>query len=182
MTRGLFGPGTIILGGVAVVMIGLIAVGFILPTEWAASAEARIEVGPEVLLEYVDSPEGWRAWTAWPDSGLVRSGPERGAGARIAWSDRELGSGSFTIAEIADGPTVRYAVEVEGAANTVLTTTGTISFDADGDATRVRWSESGDLGRNPLMGYWALAMERAQSTEMTKSLTRLAAVVDSLSR
>ena len=182
MTRGLFGPGTIILGGVAVVMIVLLVLGFVLPTEWSASAEARIEVGPDVLLEYVDSPEGWRRWTAWPDSGLVRSGPDRGRGARIAWSDRELGSGSFTIAEVGNGPRVEYAVEVEGAANTVLTTTGTISFESDAGATRVRWTESGDLGRNPLMGYWAMAMERAQSTEMTKSLDRLAAVVDSVSR
>jgi hypothetical protein len=38
----------------------------------------------------------------------------------------------------------------------------------------VRWREEGDLGRNPLMGYWALSMDGAQSDELQKSLDRLA--------
>jgi hypothetical protein len=68
---------------------------------------------------------------------------------------------------------VRYAVEVEGAGNSVLVTSGSITFEPSGDGTRVRWSEAGDLGGNPLMGYWALAMGRLQGTEMGKGLDRL---------
>lgn len=177
--RGLFGPGTIILGGVAVLLIGFLAVGVFLPKEWEASAEATIAAAPAELIPLVDSPEAWRRWTAWPDSGLTRSGPDRGPGASISWSDRELGSGSFTIHEV-DPAGVDYAVEVEGAGNSVLTTNGEITFTTQPGGTFVRWSESGDLGPNPLMGYWAIAMKRAQSTEMSKGLVRLAAVADSI--
>ena len=95
--RGLFGPGTYLLGGLAVLMVVLLVVGYLLPTDWVAEAEARIEATPEEIVPFLDSPDGWRRWTIWPDSGLVRTGPDRGAGASIAWSDRELGSGSFTI-------------------------------------------------------------------------------------
>ena len=38
---------------------------------------------------------------------------------------------------------------------------------------RVTWHEEGNLGRNPLMGYWAFFMDRAQATELEKGLVRL---------
>ena len=45
----------------------------------------------------------------------------------------------------------------------------------EGAVTRIRWTERGTLGDNPLMGWWALSMERAQSQELGKSLERLEA-------
>lgn len=178
MTRSLFGPGTVVLGGGAVLLIIILLIGFALPTEWAVSADLRIEASAEELMPYLDSPEGWSAWTAWPDSGLTRSGPERGPGASISWSDRELGAGSFTIREVS-ARSVRYAVLVDGAANTLMTTTGAIELEPLGSSTIVHWSETGDLGRNPLMGFWALTMERAQTRELQKSLGQLAEAVSS---
>lgn len=173
----MFGPGTYVLGGGAILLFTFLIVGFILPSEWVAEAEARVDASPAEAFTFLDSPEGWRQWTTWPDSGLDRSGPERGAGARIAWSDRELGSGSFTIAETRGEEFVRYAVEVAGAGNSVLRTDGTVELTPDGDGVRVRWRETGDLGSNPLMGYWALSMERMQSEEMAKGLDRLGALL-----
>ena len=178
MTRSLFGPGTIVLGGGAVFLVIVLLIGFVLPTEWSASTSLRIEASAEELMPYLDSPEGWSTWTAWPDSGLTRSGPERGPGASISWEDRELGAGSFTIDEVS-ADAVRYAVVVDGAANTLMTTNGAIDLEALGSATIVHWSESGDLGRNPLMGFWALTMERAQARVLQKSLGQLAEAVSS---
>jgi len=175
MIRGLFGPGTIVLGGGAVLMIAFLAVGFFLPGTWSATAETTIDAGPEVLLGYLDSPEGWRKWTPWPDS-ITRSGPERGPGARIAWESREFGSGSFQIEESTLAG-VAYSVDVAGAGENPMRTHGTVTLTPENGRTRVVWDESGDLGRNPLMGYWALSMDRAQSTELGKSLDRLAEVV-----
>jgi carbon monoxide dehydrogenase subunit G len=175
MIRGLFGPGTIVLGGVAVLMITFLAIGFFLPGTWSATAETTITATPESLLEYLDSPEGWRTWTPWPDS-ITRTGPERGAGAIIAWESREFGTGSFQIQQAASTG-VTYAVSVVGAGETPMRTLGTVTLTPTNGGTRVSWKESGDLGRNPLMGYWAMSMERAQSTELGKSLDRLAEVV-----
>jgi hypothetical protein len=177
VTRGLFGPGTIVLGGGAVLLVVLLAIGFFLPTEWEASAELQIEAAPADLMTFLDSPEGWRVWTEWPDSGLTRTGPDRGTGARIGWNDRELGSGSFTIGQIVDGSSVQYEVSVDGAANTVLSTYGLITMLPAAGGTLVRWAEEGDLGSNPLMGYWARSMAKAQSVEMTKGLDRLSQAV-----
>ena len=174
MIRGTFGPGTIVLGGGAVLLVGFLAVGFFLSGEWEAGAEAVVEARAEELLPLLDSPEGWRVWTTWPDSGLTRSGPERGAGASIAWNDPELGSGTFTVDEVREGRSVAYSVEVAGAAGASMRTNGRIELEPTPGGTRVVWREQGDLGSNPLMGYWARSMRRVQSTEMAKGLDRLA--------
>ena len=58
-----------------------------------------------------------------------------------------------------------------------MTTSGIITLQAIGSATIASWREEGDLGRNPLMGYWALSMESAQSAEMAKNLETLGRLV-----
>ncbi len=173
MIRGTFGPGTIILGGGALALLGMLVLGFFLPSTWAAGVELHLDATQTELMPLIDSPEGWRAWTAWPDSGLTRSGPEHGAEARIRWADPELGSGAFTIEEAVSGTHVSYSVEVEGAGNSVMRTSGRIMLTEKEGGTLVRWEEEGDLGGNPLMGYWAFFMERVQTAEMSKGLDRL---------
>jgi carbon monoxide dehydrogenase subunit G len=176
MTRGLFGPGPIVLGGGAVLLLTFLGIGFLLPGGWSASAERTIPAEAEAVLALIDAPEGWLAWTPWPDS-TTRSGPERGAGAQISWDNRELGAGRFRI-EDADSRGVRYSVSVAGEGGSGMDTRGSLTLEPVAGGTRVRWIEEGDLGNNPLMGYWALAMDRAQSAELGKSLDRLAEVVD----
>ncbi len=170
MRGGMFGPGTLVLGGGAILMGAFLAVGFLLPGRWSADAATTLAADPVDVLRYLDSPEGWRAWTPWPDS-VTRSGPERGPGAGFVWSSRELGSGAFRIDDV-DDTAVRYSVDVAGAGGSTLRTRGTVTLTPGPGGTSVRWHEEGDLGRNPLMGYWALFMERAQSTERQKSLER----------
>lgn len=173
MSTSPFSIGTRILGGGAVLLTTFLLIGFLLPGTWESEASQVIPSSPEAVLSFLDSPEGWQEWTPWPENGVERSGPERGAGARLAWDDPELGTGSFTLG--ATRPErVEYSVDVgEGA----MRATGVVTLTVEGDAVHVVWHEAGDLGRNPLMGYWALSMGRAQSEELSKGLERLAALV-----
>lgn len=186
MIRGVFGPGTLVLGGGSVLLAGFLAVGFFLPGTWEATAESTIGLPAHTLRLYLDSPDGWQQWTPWPDSLAAGLGPSRGPGATMTWSDPELGSGSFRIVDVDSGAaqpsphTIAYAVEVEGVGGGVLRTRGTLTLVEVGDSTRVVWHEEGDLGNNPLMGYWALSMGGAQSAEMQKSLDRLAEVASEI--
>lgn len=169
-----FSVGVVVLGGGALLLSALLVVGFLLPADWQAQASALVPAPADEVFAFLDSPEGWQAWTPWPDSGVVREGPSRGAGASLRWDDPELGSGSFRIEEATPSERVVYTVEVSGGA---MRTRGSLALAPEEGGVRVRWHEEGDLGRNPLMGFWALFMERAQSTELEKGLERLSAVV-----
>ena len=58
-----------------------------------------------------------------------------------------------------------------------MLSTGAVRLSPTPQGVRVDWHEEGDLGRNPLMGYWALSMGRAQSEELAKGLERLDSLV-----
>ncbi|MEJ2204242.1 MAG: SRPBCC family protein [Gemmatimonadota bacterium] len=165
-----FSIGTRILGGGAAVLLLFLAVGFLLPGTWSAERSAVMSVPPSAIFPLLDSPEGWRRWTPWPDSGLVAAGPARGPGSRMEWSSRDLGDGFFEIVDIRDDVSVTYHVEVQGGA---MRTEGRIDLEEVPEGTRVTWLEEGDFGPNPLMGYWARFMDGAQEAEMEKGLVRL---------
>ena len=174
MSHSPFSFGTKILAGAASVLLLLLLLGYLLPAEWEAEATAYMPASPAAVFRFLDSPEGWRAWTPWPESGVERSGPPRGEGAGLSWDDAELGSGSFTLSLVTEAERVEYSVEVGGGA---MRATGVVILSAEDGGVRVTWREAGDLGRNPLMGYWALSMDRAQSDELAKGLERLATLV-----
>jgi uncharacterized protein YndB with AHSA1/START domain len=167
--------GVKVLGGGAALLFLFLAVGFFLPGTWAAQRTVRLDAPPEAVFPLVDAPDAWRRWTAWPDSGLSARGPERGVGASLVWNDPDLGNGSFEIVEVEPLRTVRYRVSVQDGS---MRTDGTFLLEPDAGGTLVTWREEGDFGRNPLMGYWARLMARAQGRELVKALARL----DSLAR
>lgn len=171
MMRPPIGLGPLILGAGALVLGLFLGVGFLLPGTWSVERTATLDAPPETVFPLLDSPQAWRGWTAWPDSGLVAEGPERGVGSRLSWKDRDMGDGSFEIVEVEPLRTVRYRVLVQGGS---MRTDGTVLLEPAGTGTLVTWREEGDFGRNPLMGYWARFMTRAQGREFEKSLERLA--------
>jgi len=162
-----------VLGTGAALLSLFLLIGLLLPGDWEATATHTIAAPAEDVMPFLDSPEGWRQWTPWPEEGVDRSGPSRGPGARLSWNDPELGSGSFTIVS-AEPERVEYAVEVDEG---TMVSNGVIALTPANGGVRVDWHEQGDLGRNPLMGYWALSMGRAQSEELTKGLERLDSLV-----
>lgn len=173
MSRGPFSFGTVILGGGAALLALFLLVGWLLPQNWEAEASAHIAAPPAAVYALLDSPEGWRRWTPWPESGVERTGPTRGPGATLSWDDPELGTGSFEIVGATEPARVDYAVRVDDGA---MRTDGTLNLTAEADGVRVDWREQGDLGWNPMMGYWALSLSRAQSEELAKGLERLRAL------
>lgn len=170
-------PGSLgarVLGTGAGLLLLFLLVGFLLSGRWEADRTLLIDAAPERIFAFLESPRGWRAWTPWPDSGLVTSGPPTGQGARMSWNDPNLGDGVFEIVEAQAPHLVRYRVSVQ---HNTMRTEGSVRLDPVDGGTRVSWVERGDFGNNPLMGYWALAMPRAQGRELEKSLNRLAEIV-----
>lgn len=167
--------GARILGAGALLLVAFLVVGWILPGTWSARAATEIDASSQMVLGRVDGASGWRSWTTWPDSGTVEEGPEHGAGSSLSWDDPEVGSGVFQIRSVIGDTVVLYRVRVHDGA---MTTEGAITLRRIDGATRVEWREEGDFGANPLMGYWARFMRKAQSREMEKSLRLLKQLVE----
>lgn len=170
MRTGPFSFGTIILGGGALLLFLALGVGFLLPGTWSARSERLVHAPPEAVYPFLDAPSGWRRWTPWPESGLEETGPPRGAGARMSWNDLDVGNGTFEVIDAVEPTRVDYRVTVQDSS---LVTVGVLELAADPEGTRVTWREEGDFGWNPLMGYWALFMERVQSQAMERNLVEL---------
>lgn len=172
--RSPLGPGITILGSLAIIMILFLLIGLLLPGTWRAEASARIPASPEEIFLYLDSPAEWNQWTTLPATGVRIVGTPSGEGSGFIWDDPELGSGAFTIIEAREPELIRYQVRMQ---NGAMQIDGALQLSPEKGGARILWTESGNLGANPLMGYWALSMNRMQTAELEKSLDRLLGIV-----
>jgi hypothetical protein len=180
------------MGIIAVLSLGVLGVGFLLPSTWEAQAEIVIEAPIDSIHPRVTAATAWLDWTPGPDSGVERFGPTRGAGSGYRWDDPGYGKGEFMLTEVslvpspeAPGTTgvstdaaranVRYEVEVEGGS---IRIEGFMTLAPEPDGTRVLWREAGDFGRNPLLGYLSGRMEELQGEQLARSLKALKVLVE----
>lgn len=171
-----------VFGAIAALLILFLLVGVILPGNWSAEESVVIEAAPSEVFPWVSSVSRWETWTnPWPEG--ESTGPDEGEGATRTWSDPAFGDGSFTIVRSEPPRIVEYEVRVEGVLNwggrltlePVEAGESAAANDAmpDETSTRLTWSESGDFGRNPLMGYMARRMSDSQGQELARGLEKL---------
>lgn len=160
---------------IAIVLVILVGIGIALPGEWSVERQIDVAAPASEVFGYLDSPEGWTRWVEWPDSGSVRSGPARGPGASLAWNDPLYGSGEFRIEGAEANRRVEYTVDVEEGA---IVIDGAISLTESSGVTRLAWTESGDFGWNPILGYTALSMDRVQGAQMDSTLAVLKRLIE----
>lgn len=158
----------------ALLLLAFVGVGFLLSGEWQATRSTVVNASPAEVFDQLDSVEGWSRWSPMPFVGGEVSGPQRGAGARLAWDDPQWGQGVWTLTEAEAPSRIGYRVEVEEGA---MLTLGRLELAPVEGGTRVEWTEQGDFGWNPLLAFMALGMDRMQGEEMEKSLAELARVV-----
>ena len=56
MNQSPFSMGTIVLGGGALLLMGFLFVGFLLPGTWEATRSRHIDSAPESVFPHLDSP------------------------------------------------------------------------------------------------------------------------------
>jgi hypothetical protein len=169
-----------IFGGIALVLLLFLAVGLFLPGRWSVEESLVIEAGADEIFPWLDTVSLWEEWTPWPEESGEADGPASGVGAARTWDDPVFGAGSFTIVESRPPRRIAYTVLVEGGAMQVdgEFTLAPSAAEHERPGTLVTWSESGDFGWNPLLGYVALTMSRSQGEELRRGLDRLARAVE----
>lgn len=160
----------IVIGSASLLLIGFLVVGFLLPGTWEVTREARFSAAADEVWPNLVDLKLWEDWTSVGQVEATLSSPSSGVGATRAWESEEWGSGRVEITAAEPPRTVRYDVAVQEGE---IQTSGLIELTTDASGTHMKWTETGDFGWNPLLGWMALGMDRMQGQEMEKSLTRL---------
>ncbi|MDE2773699.1 MAG: SRPBCC family protein [Gemmatimonadota bacterium] len=160
-----------VLAAAAAMLGAALVTGLLLPGTWRAERSTLVEASPAAVFVWLEDPRRWDRWAPLGDVATTFSGPERGVGATRSWDHTEMGDGTFTLTAVVPGREVRYRVSVQEGS---LVTEGALTLESEGNGTRVTWSERGDFGLNPLMGFMARGMDRLQGAQMEGALARLA--------
>jgi uncharacterized protein YndB with AHSA1/START domain len=156
-------------------LAALLIAGWLLPGSWQVHAERVIRAPSDTIFALLGTPRRWDEWTPWPEIPFTYEGPESGAGARRRWDAPDVGAGSFTITDAEPPTLLRYRVDLAGED---FPTVGSFRLEETAEGTRVTWSEEGDFGDNPVLGWAALAMRRRHGRELEARLEALAAAAE----
>ncbi len=157
-------------GVLAALMVFFVLAGILLPGRFEVRRTAEIAAPPELVFPLLNDLSAWDRWTPWGEIDSRLEGPATGMGARRVWDDPQMGEGSLTIVASSPPASLRYLVEVEGGA---IRFEGNFEVAPTAGGSRVTWTETADLGWNPLLGWTAGNMEESQGEQLEKSLERL---------
>ncbi len=132
---------------VVVLLAGVFLVGAFLRSEWKVERSIVIDVPPERVHAFVDDLENWPRFI--PDEAgttYTYGATRRGAGAQATWSSR---GATHVLSIRSSDPQVGLHFSMEQP-QTSETSTGELAWKAQGAGTRVTWSETGDVGWNPI--------------------------------
>jgi hypothetical protein len=166
------------LGKALAIVLGLfLALGLLLPRAWRVERDLVIAAPPDRIAPLVLSLRRWQSWSPWTtasDPQAVHSyqGPESGVGAQWSWKGPRVGQGRRTItASAATAVTLEEALESDRP-NAIAEFT----FTPEGQGTRVRWREEGEL---PLLGgYFRPRLETSMGGHFEQGLARLKALAE----
>jgi uncharacterized protein YndB with AHSA1/START domain len=168
--------GAKIFGTLAIALIFFLLLGIFLPGTWEADADGWVDASPARVFPFLAQPDLWVEWNSVPEAGLKFFGPAEGAGAGLEWDDPQYGKGRFEVLRSAPEERIEYEVLIEGGSLAIL---GSLTVQIEDSGTRLEWTEEGDFGWNPLLGYTAGRMGDSQALAMLASLEKLRALMES---
>ncbi len=160
-------------------VVVLVAGGLVLSPKFTVSRSTLVAAPAEQLYALVANPRGWKAWSVWnrrdPAMQITYSGPESGAGAAWAWKSSTEGDGKMTFTAAEPGKRVAFDLYFPDFGTT---STGELTFAAEGSATRVTWTMNGDMGSNPLFRWMALFADGMVGKDFEAGLSNLKVVAE----
>jgi uncharacterized protein YndB with AHSA1/START domain len=165
-----------VVGFLALLVVG---VGMFLPTQFEVERSIVIDAPPERVFNFIVDPREWKKWTVWnqrdPAMEITYAGPPFGQGARWSWASKTEGSGSMTFSRVVPNERLGYELSFPDFG---MKSEGDLLLVPAGSATRVTWTNKGDVGRNPLKRYLAATMDRLVGPDFEGGLANLKKVAE----
>ncbi|MEM7309635.1 MAG: SRPBCC family protein [Planctomycetota bacterium] len=169
MKKFLIGCGVLVL----LLVVGLVVLGFVLPTEWSLERTVVINAPPaEVHTQLIDL-RTWEDWSAWnreadPTCEWDYTG-EPGTGMSMEWQGDTHGHGRMTITSADPASGFTYDLEFLDFDSTA---TGNFSYAPEGSGTKVTWYTEGDMDMF-MGGLLAMALMPALEVAFDDGLAKL---------
>jgi uncharacterized membrane protein len=162
------------------ILIAFVLVGFLLPSKWEVQRTIVIQAPMSTIRLYTNDLKRWPEWTPWntttdPTIRFAYTGAESGTGATSTWSSEKSGSGSMTITRTGPNGSIWFDLRFVGSD---LPSKGSIRFTPLPDATMVTWTNSGELGSNPVNRCFGLLMNSLMSSDFDKGLLKLKKLIE----
>jgi uncharacterized protein YndB with AHSA1/START domain len=169
----------VVLLSLAALFVLLLGVGFFLPSGYSVERTVRVEAPPERIYPLIADPRQWPKWTVWnqrdPAMKVAFSGPASGPGAMWSWQSASEGTGSMEFTRVEPNRGIEYRLHF---LDFDMKSSGALTLLPEAGATRVTWTNKGDVGANPLMRYFALLMDAMAGPDFEKGLARLKALAE----
>lgn len=173
---------TRILLALAVIVVGLVIVIAMQPSEFRIERSATIAAPPEEVFAQVNDFHAWKEWSPWakldPQSKETYEGPEAGTGAIFKWSgNNEVGEGMMTITD--SRPSELILIKLEFTRPFAATNTAEFAFKPEGNQTRVTWAM---FGKNTFMSkaiHLVMDMDKMVGANFEQGLAQMKSVAES---
>ncbi|MGK0184359.1 MAG: hypothetical protein ACI9R3_000125 [Verrucomicrobiales bacterium] len=162
---------------VMVIVAGLFAVSFLLPSKVHVERSITINAPAEAVYTKVKDLKKWVTWSPWnlrdPKMAIRYEGPESGIGQKSIWESESQGNGSQLIT----ASTENLALEMLLDFGDQGTATAFWKFNTDGTGTRVVWGMDTELA-SPVQRLFGLVLENMVGPDYEEGLKNLKAQVE----
>ena len=163
-----------ILAVIGSIVLLLVAGGFFIPSTFLVQRSIEINAAPRKIYDLIVEPKRWSEWSVWtqrdPNMRITYSGPPFGMGARWSWVSKTEGTGAMEFTRVEPDKAVEYALSFP---EYNMRSTGALRMEPAGTATRVTWTNTGDVGGNPLKHYLAMMMDKMVGPDFEAGLANL---------
>jgi hypothetical protein len=167
-----------ILIGLVVIIVILVVVGFLLPTEYEVSRYIMIDAKPSKIHDHVGDLNRWDDWMPWKETDpsiVVTFGKKTtGVGASQTWTGKD-GTGEIVFTSSDSKRGVEYDMSMDQGK---YTSKGSILYEEMGKSTRVTWSMSGDMSTPVVGGYMVLLFSPMMGDAFHKGLSTLKSQIE----
>ena len=167
------------LAAVGAIALAALLGGLVLPSTFSVQRSIEIKAAPGRIYDLVVEPKKWKDWSVWtrrdPNMRITYSGPPFGMGAKWSWVSKSEGNGTMEFTRVEPDRAVEYALFFPDFG---MKSSGAIRLEPAGNATRVTWTNAGDVGGNPFKHYLAMMMDRMVGPDFEAGLANLKALAE----
>jgi len=157
---------------IGLLILALILFSFLLPKEVTVSRSITIDAPIDRVFDQVNDLRNWEKWSPWkrmdPMMEMTFSNPPVGQGAFYKWisKDKHLGSGTLTLAKVANNEQIVTALHFEKWGDA----SATFDFGHRGKEVELTWNMTNKVGMMPWSKYFSLAMKSMLKKQFDQGL------------